>query len=869
MPHTVHASTLHGVLQRDPTLMGLLRSIRQVVARYAATSIRTIPTYTDHTIDHMDALWAISDQVLTPLEINTFTPAEAFLLAASFYLHDIGMAYAATEEGVNRIKSSDVYKSYIATINIEERDLPETIAAALAVSVRHLHSGAALELATSEIPGSSGYFVFPDKVDRDLWGQTCGLIASSHHWSVAQLDTTFGKQREAALPGGRKGDLLYVSACLRLIDYAHINRDRASSMDRAFRTQLGPESLQHWVAQENIDGPQRDKGDYLSYRAAKLISSVDAWWLFYEMINGLDAEIRAVTRCLDGYSQDYKRITLRGVRGAGSPDEATFYIPTSGFLPIEVNLRTGSIEKLVELLAGETLYGPNPLAAIRELVQNARDAVALKSTIVVNPADRAALTLPIFITLRTDGTNGTLEVVDHGVGMTKLVMTDYLISIASNYWVTQFLKDFPEAANTFRSAGKFGIGFLSVFMLGSEVVVESNRLGEERYKLSLRGVGRRGELQQVRTPGGSGTSIKIKLKAQIIDRLKKLDSFLRIYAPTLPHDLSIEIDGKKTTLEEGWIGKLSCEEIELWATEAARELDVRGNASLKEHELRDYHYVDMDYILSSRLGIRYNGRGGRGESEQYPWKDNWPRFTNQRTILIASFRGVSILSLRGLAVQSIRTPGCSGIIEIDSLETDVSRSRVLNTKLAAGVVSSALEAFAPAITQTLDRMSKGDVITNILEFVSRCARLYGHAVIRNSTLLWISEITLPGNAETIDCSSFLERVSRKRSVFVVFNSGPWTALKQWVESSNNGTPDADEMAIILDDAGTTGPGYMSNEETRIDSLEQLWRDIDQCGLFFTLIRLVAEGWQVSPSELIKQKGWSHKGSTLYGKFTRS
>jgi HSP90 family molecular chaperone len=108
--------------------------------------------------------------------------------------------------------------------------------------------------------------------------------------------------------------------------------------------------------------------------------------------------------------------------------------------------------------------------------------------------------------------------------MTKVFMTDYLISIASNYWVSQFYRDFPEAANTFKSAGKFGIGFLSVFMLGSEVVVESNRLGEERYKLSLRGVGRRGELQKIRAPSGSGTSIKIKVKADVIEHLKRLDS---------------------------------------------------------------------------------------------------------------------------------------------------------------------------------------------------------------------------------------------------------------------------------------------------------------------------------------------------------
>jgi hypothetical protein len=169
-----------------------------------------------------------------------------------------------------------------------------------------------------------------------LWSLTAGQLASSHHWSTSQLENTYGRQREVPLPGGRTADLLYVAACLRLIDYAHINRDRASSIARAFRLPLGKESLKHWLAQEHIDGPHRDRWDYLTYRAANPISNVDAWWLFYELVRGLDEEIQIVTRSLDLYSKEFKRISLKGVRGAKSPQEAVNYIPTSGFLPIEI-----------------------------------------------------------------------------------------------------------------------------------------------------------------------------------------------------------------------------------------------------------------------------------------------------------------------------------------------------------------------------------------------------------------------------------------------------------------------------------------------------------------------------------------------------
>jgi hypothetical protein len=370
LPANVTGTNLYAKLAADNDLLSTLNAMRSVVEALARTTSSTVPSYTDHTIKHMDALWAVSDQILTESEVDRMTPAEAFLLSAGFYLHDVGMAYAATKEGLKRIEFSAPFRAYMSGQPENRRGDTSTIATAVAISVRQLHANAANELATNEIPGSGGIHILADKAFRDAWGQTCGTIACSHHWSIPDLEVHFGLHRSTPLPGGRNADLLYVAACLRLVDYAHINRDRASSIDRAFRYPLAPDSLIHWLAQENIDGPLRDNADYLIYRAARPMTNVDSWWLYYEMIIGLDAEIRSVTRTLDRVGSGHKQLSLRGVRGATSPDEAASYFPTAGFLPIEVNLRTGSIDKLVELLAGETLYGPNPMAPVMRLCSN-------------------------------------------------------------------------------------------------------------------------------------------------------------------------------------------------------------------------------------------------------------------------------------------------------------------------------------------------------------------------------------------------------------------------------------------------------------------------------------------------------------------
>ncbi|MBK8177641.1 MAG: ATP-binding protein [Planctomycetes bacterium] len=464
----IRQSGLYRHLEQQQELLVPLMAMRSIVEHLAETVAREVPSFTDHSIRHMDALWVVADQVLTPAEINALTFGEAFLLGSGFYLHDIGMAYAATAEGLKKCQDSPSFKATLAVLPETERN-SEAVARATALAVRAMHARAAEELATHPVPGT-GQYLFEAQAVRDAWGETCGKIAASHHWDLERVERELGRRGTVPLPNGQRGDLAYIATVLRIVDYAHINRDRAPAIDRGFR-KIDESSVVHWLAQENIDGPVRESDD-LVYHAARPVQSVDAWWLYFSMISGLDAEIRAVRRYLGRSATRKDRFSLQGVRGAAAPEDATTYIEPAGFLPIEISLRTGSIDRLVHLLAGESLYGPDPTAAVRELIQNARDAVALKATTDLSESDKAIMDLPIQVSIRRVGSDVFLEVTDHGVGMTKKVMTEYLIAIASDYWGSQFHSDFPKAIERgFQPAGRFGIGFLSVFMLGTEVTV--------------------------------------------------------------------------------------------------------------------------------------------------------------------------------------------------------------------------------------------------------------------------------------------------------------------------------------------------------------------------------------------------------------
>ncbi len=789
LPAVLTNSRVYAQLAEDRELLSAVVALRSVAGSLADTVTRTVPTFTDHTLRHMDALWGIADKILLPAETDRLTPGEAFVLGCGFYLHDIGMAYAATDAGLEQVQRSPVYTGFLGKAPPESQAKVSLQAAALAYAVRTLHAGVATELATKPIPGTEIY-LFDNKQIREAWGETCGRVAASHHWSLDRVERELGATEVIPLPGGHQGDLGFVASLLRLIDYAHINRQRAFKIDRAFRQSLEQESLIHWLAQESVDGPERDGGD-LVYHAAVPIANVDAWWLYYEMLKGLDEEIRNVRHYLDRRLASHGRLSLQGVRGATSPDEAVAFIGTNGFLPIEVNLRTGSIEKLVQLLAGETLYGPDPMTAVRELIQNSRDAVMLKATVAESPFEKASLTIPIRIAMRTEESGGVLEVIDAGVGMTRKVMTDYLITIASDYWTSQFHTDYPAARDRgFQPAGRFGIGFLSVFMLGDEVTVESNRNGGERYQLQLRGVGRRGEIRSRPSQSGSGTAVRVRLRQSVVPSLRELAQLVRVYAPTLPHMVEVDVDGQTVTIPVDWLHDLTPQDFHRWTLESIATL-----ARNRQHRDLTGQYVRL-YGGVGRTGrVRFDGTR-RDHDDEVGWPRQWPEYREKHSRLIASFDDVVLVCVKGLAIQPIYAPGVVGVVDLESGVPDVSRREIRNADIA-DIVERAKSAMRPQITESLNALGGEGLLIDKQVWLAMCVLAYGERALLDASVPWINFLKLPGEVHLVSCAELLKRLSRAKSLFIALGTGPWTAMRYWVSMGTS--PPKNEPAIVLDD----------------------------------------------------------------------
>ncbi len=118
--------------------------------------------------------------------------------------------------------------------------------------------------------------------------------------------------------------------------------------------------------------------------------------------------------------------------------------------------------RLLELLVGSNLY-PSPDVCVRELVQNAWDAIEWRR----NLADGAGGT----IVIRLNASQGWFEVVDDGIGMDQHDIEESFLKVG---------RDKLEALGAASSPGEqvafFGIGILSVFLVADAVEVSTRKV---------------------------------------------------------------------------------------------------------------------------------------------------------------------------------------------------------------------------------------------------------------------------------------------------------------------------------------------------------------------------------------------------------
>jgi len=241
---------------------------------------------------------------------------------------------------------------------------------------------------------------------------------------------------------------------------------------------------------------------------------------------------------------------VQAIRGS---TEVAIHVP-SGPHPPNVHLPTGykaDVEKIIGLLIGESLYKER-YVSIRELIQNAVDACERRR--------RNAFGLKPEIIVRSDTVAGYFEVADNGEGMNAQLLSDCFAVIGKS------IRDEPsifelissDEASRLHLIAKFGVGFISSYILSKTILISTSFHGEEQINLEITGITQPFQYslssQVGRLPEMIGTTVRVYLKSEYCQSgTSKIDipSAVRLYCRHVPN-LEIIEDGQTLALTDEW-----------------------------------------------------------------------------------------------------------------------------------------------------------------------------------------------------------------------------------------------------------------------------------------------------------------------------
>ena len=532
--------------ENDParlTLQMSMPTIETVLAKGGTAA----PDFTLHDEEHGFGVAQRMAELIPADVLKQMGSFELSLLLLSAYLHDIGMTpkrdvvqrhyrYILTaEEGLLTLKEVSDLEYWLD----QEREglelpVPEGPASAtdvqladelLAYYCRHRHNDWSEDWIREELrnidPG-----LYPE------WIHDLVALCRSHHEGLHDLRTGRFDAKMAGHPS-QVVNLRYLAALLRVADVLEFDPERTPPVILRHRN-ISPESKVYW---------HKDQGISLTIKADKRQILLTA--------RTPDAHIhRAVNETIDAINSELLCCDVlrnEGAFGHGTvPESERFHEwPWPARISDDVKERDNSFvyidgafrpdtQRVLKLLSGTNLYG-SPLVAVRELIQNATDAVNEQIAWQrlafgeAEPDDSSlgdALARPhrISLTFLDDGDACWLSCADTGAGMTKEIIEKFfLVSGASQRPDLLKLERYCRKRGFISGrTGQFGIGVLSYFMLAEYMSMTTRRSEDaggqsdrKAWRFETGGLGEFGQLVPEST-GQHGTEVRLRLRPDVI-----------------------------------------------------------------------------------------------------------------------------------------------------------------------------------------------------------------------------------------------------------------------------------------------------------------------------------------------------------------
>ena len=266
-------------------------------------------------------------------------------------------------------------------------------------------------------------------------------------------------------------NLPFLAVVLRLADILDFDRDRTPEVllkNIHFTSQV---SLREWEKHRSVEG--------WAISPDRILFTIRCPHPAYESaartyMDWIDRELIA--------SKEVCRMQPRDVKGYEL--SLPSHVDRSRIGPIDDAYRSHDLEfslsrnEIVRLLMTDKLYGKENLC-IRELLQNSLDALRYRKALFSEEGsswDKGRVDFRHYVD--TDGYE-VLECQDNGTGMDDVIIQNHFVRVGRSYYrspvfdrVRHRLK---TSGNDFDPCSRFGIGFMSCFMLGDRITITTRR----------------------------------------------------------------------------------------------------------------------------------------------------------------------------------------------------------------------------------------------------------------------------------------------------------------------------------------------------------------------------------------------------------
>ncbi len=359
------------------------------------------------------------------------------------------------------------------------------------------------------------------------WVDAITKLCQSHHVGYNEL-VAQSFAPVVVNPGGTVVHLRFLACVLRIADILEFDPERTPSVIFRHRD-VSPDSAIYW--RKDHDVTLVKEGNNLSLHARP--SDAPTEQAIHLMVEAINAELQ-VCQALDDHTHfevcpgltrilPHKWSLSSTVSENIRPKEGTYEFINGAFRP--------NTEKMLQILAGTALYG-DPLVAVRELLQNAFDAVREKIAYLRleqdAPADpkleeRLASLHTVRLRLEVDNGSSWLVCTDNGVGMTRSIIENHVLvsGTSSRHDVLDLERRCLEKGIRLGRTGQFGVGVLSYFMICDRLIIETKRSQEPKdseptgWRFTTSGVGSFGELRRQHNLS-PGTIIRLHLRDDIV-----------------------------------------------------------------------------------------------------------------------------------------------------------------------------------------------------------------------------------------------------------------------------------------------------------------------------------------------------------------